>query len=253
MLLRTCLACASVVALASAANAADMYRAPEPSASGYKDGPDVPVWAGFYVGVNGGYGWDGSSNVLGYTPTNFAGLSPSGGFGGGQIGYNWQGVWHPHLVLGVEADIQGSGIGEKASIFNGLGQKIGTSELELSYFGTARGRVGYAVDRALVYFTGGFAWGGLKKDVLFPHDVEWKKDSLATGYTIGGGIEYKLSPAWSVKAEYQYIDLGKSDLSATTAGWPLYSAYYHPIKEDAFNTIRVGINYQVGGVYEPLK
>src|SRR5258706_13123413 len=91
---------------AFSANAADMYRAAP--AGGYKDEPVyvANTWTGFYVGVNGGYGWTPSDSTFG---TDF---SPSGGFGGGQIGYNWQGAFGlgSHLVLGVEADIQGAGI-----------------------------------------------------------------------------------------------------------------------------------------------
>ncbi len=99
----------SVVALASA-NAADLYRGP--AGGGYKDGPVdvVDSWTGFYVGVNGGYGWSANGVINGLTDDAPHGANPEGGFGGGQIGYNWQGIWHPHLVFGVEADIQGSGI-----------------------------------------------------------------------------------------------------------------------------------------------
>src|SRR5262249_51798141 len=90
----------SVAALASA-NAADMYRAPEPFAGGgYKDGPLVQSWTGFYVGVNGGYGWNAANTTLSFKGVDGPGdapdvhgnksLDPEGGFGGGQIGYNWQ-------------------------------------------------------------------------------------------------------------------------------------------------------------------
>jgi outer membrane immunogenic protein len=237
-----------VVALASA-NAADMYRAPE--AGGYKDTPYVAAnWSGWYAGVNGGYGWnDEVSNGL--TDDSPHGAKPEGGFGGGQIGYNWQGIWHPHLVLGVEADIQGSGIDGSFHDVN-FGD---TGKTSLDWFGTVRGRVGYAFDRALVYFTGGFAYGGLDKSFSGPvlTGTPYHYNDTATGYVLGGGLEYKIAPAWSVKAEYQYIDLGKNDLT-NPAGLGLsrftgYSIY----KEDAFSTVRGGINYHFGSIYEPLK
>ena len=63
------------------ANAADL------STGGHKDTtvPLVAIWSGFYAGVNGGGGWSQDNN-LAYGNSN--GLNPSGGFGGGQIGYN---------------------------------------------------------------------------------------------------------------------------------------------------------------------
>lgn len=101
----------SVIALTVAASAADMY-VPAAAGPGYKD-VDVPVasWTGFYAGINGGGAFDDNSGKITFTNsisqvfTLSKSLGASGSFGGGQIGYNWQGVWHPQLVLGVEADI----------------------------------------------------------------------------------------------------------------------------------------------------
>lgn len=211
---------------AFSANAADIYRRGD--GGGFKDEPvyaPVNSWTGFYAGVNGGGGWatgDSDNDVL----------SPSGGFGGGQIGYNIQGGFGlgPHLVLGVEADIQGSGITDSAF---GL-------ESNLNWFGTVRGRVGYAMDRALIYFTGGFAFGEVENKVL---GVSFS--DTQTGYVLGGGVEYKINPAWSLKGEYQFISLDASDSSAGGLG---FSA-----DRSEVNTVRVGLNYHFGRGYEPLK
>jgi outer membrane immunogenic protein len=238
----------SVVALSSA-NAADMYRAP--AGGGYKDGPAYATvnWSGWYAGVNGGGAWSEFSDQLA-CPTFcsapfpvFGGLSPSGGFGGGQIGYNWQGVWHPHLVLGVEADIQGAGVEDKGT--NGAG--VFTSRLD--FFGTVRGRIGYAMDSSLAYFAGGFAYGGIRNEANFG-PVDFVKDTTATGYVLGGGWEYRFSPAWSAKAEYQYINLGKND-PVTSIG-VTFSSAGGIVRDDAFHTARVGLNYHLLPGYEPL-
>ncbi len=87
------------------------------------------------------------------------------------------------------------------------------SKSELDWFGTVRGRIGYAFDTSLVYFTGGFAYGGLDNQIDIDHLEYWRyqNDGTATGYVLGGGYEYKFSLAWSVKAEYQYINLGRND------------------------------------------
>jgi outer membrane immunogenic protein len=211
-------------ALALPASAADMYG------SGYKGEPPyaaVALWNGFYVGVNAGGGGSANSGEL----------SPSGGFGGGQIGYNWQGVFGlgSSWVLGVEADIQGSGISDSAVFGN-------TSiESSLNWFGTVRGRVGYAFGPALIYFTGGFAFGEVESRAGFVDVTETQ-----TGYVLGGGAEYKFNPAWSVKAEYQFISLDASDLSG--AG-PLG---FTGGDRSEVNTFRVGVNYHVAPGFLPL-
>src|SRR5690242_14476366 len=117
MLSRLVLNSVCVVALTAAANAADVY----PLADGYKDSPYFPVatWTGFYVGLNGGFGWsDRDSNLAATLPTiinnNLASFvetkkfNTNGGFGGEQVGYNWQTA--SGVVLGIEADFQGASI-----------------------------------------------------------------------------------------------------------------------------------------------
>jgi outer membrane immunogenic protein len=242
----------SVVALTSA-NAADMY-VPGPAApGGYKDAPYVATWAGFYAGVNGGYGWN-ANDVLSVpvepVPANeFHGLHPQGGFGGGQVGYNWQGVWHLQLVLGVEADIQGAGIEDKAM---GLGADHVPFKSSLDWFGTVRGRLGYALGPSMLYATGGFAYGGLHNETDLGSS-HFTSSGTATGYVVGGGVEYKFNPSWSVKAEYQYINLGRNDpaLNGVTLCTP--AVFGQKCEDDAFHTVRAGINYHFGSIYEPLK
>ena len=192
---RIILAAASVVALTAAANAADMYR---PSAGGYKDTPYVGVnWSGLYFGANGGYGEASNDSSI------------SGGFGGGQIGYNIQ---RGNIVAGLETDIQGSSI-------------KGSNTATLDYFGTVRGRVGYAIDRP---------WFTARAALLMATSTR-APDSV-DGWVAGGGVEYKINPSWSAKAEYQYVGI-----------------YQERLRQHRVNTFRVGVNYFVGSTFEPLK
>ncbi len=220
---------ASAVALPSiAANAADVYR---PGPGGYKDEPAyVGVnWSGFYIGVNGGFG--STAN----TDSDFD-LNPSGGFAGGQIGYNWQGGFglSHSWVFGIEADVQGADISDR----DVLGDKS-----RMDAFGTVRGRLGYAFGPALLYGTGGFAWGNVSSN--FPGI--FSASETQTGWAAGGGIEYKLNPAWSVKAEYQFISLDASSFSGP-------GALGAPLKDRTeVDTVRVGVNYHFGPGYAPLK
>ncbi len=220
MLKRVILTAASVIALTAAANAADMY-VPGAATGGYKDAP-VATWTGIYVGVNGGYAWSETSDQLATGP--FGGLAPEGGFGGGQIGYN---VQRDRIVFGIEADIQGAGISASGSDA-GLDQ----FKSELDYFGTVRGRLGYAFDRTLVYATGGLAYGEVKNSAVQAATGDnYSIDKTAVGYVLGGGVEYKIGGAWSVKGEYQYINLGKND--PTFAG-VCYSNVGGTVNDDAY-------------------
>jgi outer membrane immunogenic protein len=225
--------------------ASDMGRGGwEPS--GYKDAiyPMAP-WAGFYFGLNGGGGWSQQSDQLA-SPGVFNGLGLSGGFAGLQAGYNWQGRFgYDRLLLGIEADIQASAIEAKKG--DGLGDAF-TSRLE--DFGTLRGRIGYTTDCTLLYFTGGLAYGSVKHEaVVFGGD--FLSNTTSAGYVLGGGVEYKLTPAWSIKGEYQYINLGKNDPTDPALG--SYRANGGIVRDDAFHTVRAGLNYQFRRDYEPLK
>jgi outer membrane immunogenic protein len=261
----------SVAALASA-NAADIYHAPEPFAGGYKDAPLVQSWTGFYVGVNGGYGWSANKSTAssfaddggvrsGVPVTSF---DSNGGFGGGQIGYNLQ---RSRFVFGVEADIQGSGIkGSGKAVANAdFGDTIATANGngDLDWFGTVRGRLGYTLDRSLIYFTGGLAFGGVKKPSLTADDRKdggtlatlGGGDTTKTGFVLGGGLEYAINPAWSLKGEYQYIDLGttKTSIAASDSVDGGNSVAGSLNTENKYHTVRVGLNYHVLPGYEPLK
>ncbi len=261
----------AVIAAAGQAIAADMY-VPAPT-GGYKDAPYVPeTWTGFYAGINGGYGWSAKSSNVTATGNNqvvvwdgeFSSLQPvtqsgaksfdaDGGFGGGQIGYNLQ---RDHLVFGLEADIQGAAIDGSGTVSLANVNASATGKNNLDWFGTVRGRVGYAAGTTLLYFTGGLAMGGVHDSLTLTPAAgassTVSRDGTNTGYVLGGGVEHLFNPSWSVKAEYQYIDLGSDKLSAT-AGNPGYTASAALDAEHVYNTVRLGLNYHFGNTYEPLK
>jgi outer membrane immunogenic protein len=242
------LATVAAIGFASVASAADMPVKAVPMVA--------PVaaynWTGWYVGINGGYGWNsGSNNINYFAPvTGFAGTSNGfqsrGGFGGGQIGYNWQ---YNQIVFGAEADFQGSDISDSFNVTvasNGgpLGVNAGQ---RLNYFGTVRGRLGYAFDRALIYATGGFAYGRVSDSILLTNGgatALLANAATRTGFVVGGGVEYSFAPAWSVKAEYQYISLGSENVSGVSTN----SVFLQTTNNiDAkFNTVRIGLNYKFG-------
>ena len=223
---RVLLGLVSAIALSTSGFAADMY-----SHAGIKDETvDVPpvTWTGYYVGVQGGYGLGNLDGNVFYSPAgvptyHIAGKQKTdfqGAFGGGQIGYNKQ---FGRAVVGVEADFAGSDLTGDAT-FRTHNYGIGVNDYDfkefkanIDYFGTVRGRAGYAFGNVLPYVTGGFAYGHTKLN----NTVTWEgtpyvsdinsAEATLTGWTLGGGLEANISGNWSVKAEYLYVDLGNHD------------------------------------------
>ena len=221
-------ALAAFIVSTAPALAADMGRpaykaAPAPMIQAYN-------WSGFYAGIHGGYGWgNGSETILGITDSGRI----DGWFGGGQIGWNWQAAGSP-WVWGIEADLSGSDIGSSVSVL-GI-----TQDANVNMFGTVRGRLGYAWDRAMVYGTGGFAWG--RNELSFSgFGLTLSEDRTHTGWVAGGGIEWALLDNWMAKVEYQYLMLDSESYFTAIPGGIGLDANFH--------TVRVGLNYRFGGGY----
>ena len=205
-------------------------------------------WTGFYIGVNAGVGIGRDRLQQDFfqvgSPYSFY-ASPQGGFGGGQLGYNWQtGSMFGPVVFGVEADIQGAGLSDDRTNFGLVG--INTRyDQKLDWFGTARGRIGIANGPVLSYVTAGYAFGNVRTDVTQTFGAATatsSTDRLQSGWVVGSGVEAALGGNWTGKIEYLYLNLGnKIDNSAILlATTPLASE----IRENIF---RVGLNYRIGG------
>jgi outer membrane immunogenic protein len=209
------LAGVALLSLVTAASAADLAarpytKAPALVSPGYN-------WSGFYAGVMGGFAWANDAN---------------GGFGGGTIGYNWQAPGS-QFVFGLEVDAAGSSL--KTSQTAIIGGIPITAEDKVDAFGSVTGRAGVAVDAALFYVKGGYAWADNKVSAFAP-GVTFSDSQVHSGYTIGGGVEYMFAPSWSAKAEYMYVNLSSENYSfapgATFASGTI-----------DFHTIKAGINY----------
>jgi outer membrane immunogenic protein len=209
--------CASLLAAATAvpAFAADMptpFKAPAYAA---------PFnWSGFYLGINGGYGWGKSSWTDPLSGGTTGDFNLSGAMAGGTVGYNLQ---TGQFVLGVEGDIDYSWMtGTDAT---------GCCQTRNDWFATARGRLGYAFDRWMPFLTGGAAFGDVKMNT-----VGASQTATRVGWTAGGGLEYAFVGAWSAKLEYLYADLGKASCSAATCGVTTDVTF-------KANIVRAGVNY----------
>jgi outer membrane immunogenic protein len=185
--------------------------------------PPAPVapaysWTGFYIGVNGGWAdghTDWTYNFIPVAPVATAGHNTNGGLFGGTVGVNYQfsGNW----VIGAEADWDWADIDGSTACPNAAF----SCQSKISDFGTARGRLGYAWDRLLVYGTGGAAWGDVTIQTTniagIPQPCNVTGTALAatcgtkatrTGWAAGAGLEYAVWQSLSIKAEWIHYDLG---------------------------------------------
>lgn len=199
-------AVAAIVALAAgAAHAADLPRYNRP----YSAPPAayaVYSWVGPYIGFNVGYQWGGTTN----NPTD-----PSGIMGGVQAGYNFQ---FNQFLLGVETDIQLSGAEDTFAPW----------KFSNPWFGTLRGRAGFAYNNILFYGTGGLAYGSVKGETF-----GLSESHTHLGWTAGLGLEVGFTQNWSAKMEYLYVDLTDKAYTITGTNNGLES-----------NVFRFGVNYR---------
>src|SRR6516162_3895199 len=212
--------------------------------------PPATDWTGFYLGGNVGYSWGTDDvSVNGLAIEDFSlpasgsnSLKPTSFIGGVQTGYNWE--FAPHWVVGLETDFQWTGQKNSAtqtatissaSCF-GLGSPdcsvTGASgnanvTAKLDWLGTFRGRLGYVVDRALVYGTGGLAYGHVQHSLAgsmsgtffdsnsceggcnFGGSFAASNSAINVGWVLGAGIEGFLPNTnnWIWRVEYLYADL----------------------------------------------
>jgi outer membrane immunogenic protein len=197
------------------------------------------TWTGIYAGVNVGAGWSKHSTQLGGVTT--VSDVVSGVIGGGQLGANWQ---VGGVVLGAEADIQGSSQRQKSTTsFPGFPAVSLTEDYSKPWFATFRGRVGWAfADGWLVYATGGGAWLDSQRTFTIgagPFSLSSGFELSHIGWTAGAGLEGAINRNWSWKVEYLYMATGT--FSSTVS---LFGASGQWNSSIADNVVRAGINYR---------
>jgi outer membrane immunogenic protein len=207
---------------ASLAQAADLpYRKSAPTDYDY---PPAFTWTGAYLGVNAGLGIGAFTNG---GQRDF-GSSPIGGLYGFTGGYNYQ---QGKLVVGGEGDFAFGHVADAASPGVGI---VSTGVVE--NFFSVRGRVGYAMDRFLLFGTGGYA-GADVRGALSGGTYALDQTHVANGWTLGLGMEYAITPHFSAKAEYLYASMGNNNYFG---GAPAPFATSNGVN---LNILRAGVNY----------
>jgi outer membrane immunogenic protein len=215
--------------------------------------------------------------LIGSAATSF---DTKGWAGGLQVGYNWQ--FNPRWVAGVEADFDWSNIKGSSSVSANIqtvpNVGIFNASQKVDWFGTVRARLGYLLTNdLLVYAAGGLAYGKVNESASFglvalnafanvnglsfacsnPPDVglggptcfAGSNSRTSTGWTAGGGAEYRFAQNFSLKLEYLYVNLGSGDtfnIPAATLFAPATSPSVLNVSFDraAFNLVRAGLNYR---------
>jgi outer membrane immunogenic protein len=242
--------------------------------------PPPPMWTGFYAGLNAGYGFGTNSNTqsialgspfgasfpaitegvdpvvvihpagdfsipnaAGFALSSNASNQQSGFIGGAQIGYNYQ--WGSNVVIGIETDIQGTGI-RAGSFGAGIGQSgwahpavgevpvspfsvtqtaVGGTSVSsgLDFLGTVRGRLGYLwTPTMLLYATGGFTYGGAYANVRSYANTTWTADVAGEGGLpgslnqtyVGGGNKNQILTGWNVGGGMEWMFMPNWSLKA---------------------------------------
>lgn len=229
MIRRILLSTTALLAVAGSALAADLpYREPPPAYA-----PPIPLftWTGLYLGGQLGYAW-GTDRFTVYGPAAvFQGqsFSPNGFTGGAHAGYNYQ---LNQFVIGLEGDVEGAAYNKT---FDSGFLTFGT---RMQVQGSIRSRFGFALDRVLLYATGGVAFAGFDNSYLSYRGYD-SVQNARTGWTVAGGLEFAVTNNWSIRAEYRYSDFGSFN-NNTFSSAPLSFVQHHETE----NAVRAGFSYK---------
>jgi outer membrane immunogenic protein len=203
-------------------------------------------WSGFYIGGHVGGGWGEEVSTIATAPgillpgTQII-TSESGFLGGAQAGVNFQ---MGAFVLGGEFDWSWSNVGGTANTASLIPGVTVRSTGDVNWFATATGRLGFAANNMLIYAKAGGAWMDVRYTaaalaggaiIIGPAVI----DDTRTGWTVGGGLEVGLTPNWSAKIEYGYLDFGSRTYTFTAPGAAATAAI-----DSQYHVIKGGINYR---------
>jgi outer membrane autotransporter protein len=196
---------ALAVSFCTCAAAADLTRRPPPPLM-----QPIYTWNGFYVG--GHFGGVTSSETA---TQDFVTASPdpSGVLGGLQAGYNYQIA--PNWLIGIEGEL---------SWTSANGSSLGFQS-DHNWYDTLDARLGYVMGPWLLYAKGGAAW--MNADYSVP---PVSINVTRSGWNIGAGAEFMLAPQWSAKAEYNFLDFGRDNVSGVAIDTQVHE-------------FKVGVNY----------
>jgi outer membrane immunogenic protein len=223
--------------------------------------PPAPVasWTGCYIGGNVGAGWAHQSQnrvdiigptiaptVAGPAPAPYGSETDNSIIGGGQVGCDYQ--FAPGWVIGIQGQFDWGNLHGSHPV---TAFPTFTMNDKTSNFDTATARLGYAVQpNVLAYVKGGGAWAhnhdAAFGTVPFPFLSE-QASWTASGWTVGGGLEYRFAPAWSAFIEYDYLGFGTKTVTFVAPPGLTSSGEHIAIGENV-QELKVGVNFRFNGL-----
>jgi opacity protein-like surface antigen len=237
---------------ASAADLAPMFVRKAPVPIGTAPVPVHDRWTGFYVGAHLGYGWGSKvwvDNFPVYDGAIDADTDVNGVLGGLQFGYNYRIGW---LVLGVEGDFSWSDVHNTDFNCYSFGDQICSARIE--WFADITGRIGAVYGPALYYVKGGAIWVDDRFTNLAtcagsqPISIDgisaacgdtFHAEQSRLGWLVGGGVEAYVARNWSVKLEYNYMNLGARNVPFEDENGNVFTSEIH----QRVQLVKLGFNY----------
>ena len=124
-----------------------------------------------------------------------------------------------------------------------------TASTQSDIKGSIRGRLGFGINRALFYATGGAAFADFNTRYntipAFGAGAFDAFDRTRTGYTVGGGVEYAFLNYLSVRAEYRYTNYGTFTDPLGAAAPGLNASVSH---HETDNRVQAGFSYKFDSI-----
>lgn len=220
-------------------------------------------WTGLYFGASVGgalntnaYSWE--PNAPGFPNSAADIVTASTGsssdkvlIAGGDIGLNWQ---VDQWVYGIEADYGVLRLKEQRSdnlARFGFANSPLAQSMDIDGIATARGRLGYAFDRLMIYATGGvaFAETHYRDTITFGASGTTNaasQDSWMIAPVYGGGVEYAMTKNWIAKVSYLHTEIGATSFTSTNSNPALFpvSTIVHRHADASIDIVRFGLGYK---------
>ena len=195
-------------------------------------------WTGCFIGLNGGYAW-GRDRLNLADGTLSSDYKMDGGVIGGQIGCDYQ---VGQFVFGIEGMYDWADIKGGAALVTG-GNNLARTLVDGLGLVTARAGLAFNQNMTLAYVRGGYAAQHIKnRPFEAPPGTpnQFENSHFEDGWVVGGGLEHRFMPNWSVRAEYLHAEFKGSPNDINVNG----GASFPRTTRSRLDLVTVGLNYR---------